>query len=81
MTRLPTLAVVGATGAVGTVLCELLSSRRNVWGEIRLLDTETLEVVDVVNAEIESIDAAFDPSTASLWVANYDGTITRIDLG
>ncbi|MFJ8690991.1 aspartate-semialdehyde dehydrogenase [Micromonospora wenchangensis] len=33
----PTLAVVGATGAVGTVLCDLLSSRRNVWGEIRLL--------------------------------------------
>ena len=34
---LPTLAVVGATGAVGTVMCELLSSRRNVWGEIRLV--------------------------------------------
>jgi aspartate-semialdehyde dehydrogenase len=34
---LPTLAVVGATGAVGTVMCDLLSSRRNVWGEIRLL--------------------------------------------
>jgi len=33
----PTLAVVGATGAVGTVMCELLSSRRNVWGEIRLV--------------------------------------------
>jgi Tol biopolymer transport system component len=49
--------------------------------EIRLLDTETLEIVDVVNAEIESIDAAFEPLTASLWVANYDGTITRIDLG
>ncbi|MGA8113540.1 MAG: aspartate-semialdehyde dehydrogenase [Actinocatenispora sp.] len=34
---LPTLAVVGSTGAVGTVLCELLSGRKNVWGEIRLL--------------------------------------------
>ncbi|MFS8498684.1 MAG: aspartate-semialdehyde dehydrogenase [Micromonosporaceae bacterium] len=34
---LPTLAVVGATGAVGTVMCELLSSRKNVWGEIRLV--------------------------------------------
>src|SRR5439155_1315370 len=33
----PTLAVVGATGAVGTVMCELLSSRKNVWGEIRLI--------------------------------------------
>jgi aspartate-semialdehyde dehydrogenase len=35
--KAPTLAVVGATGAVGTVMCELLSSRRNVWGEIRLV--------------------------------------------
>ena len=33
----PTLAVVGATGSVGTVMLELLSSRRNVWGEIRLI--------------------------------------------
>lgn len=37
MAKLPTLAVVGATGAVGTVLCELLTSRKNVWGEIRLI--------------------------------------------
>src|SRR5574342_843420 len=34
---LPTLAVVGATGAVGTVMCELLSARRNVWGQVRLV--------------------------------------------
>src|SRR5215467_11333345 len=37
MAELPTLAVVGATGAVGTVMCELLSARKNVWGEIRLI--------------------------------------------
>ena len=37
MARLPSLAVVGATGAVGTVMCELLSARKNVWGEIRLV--------------------------------------------
>ncbi|MFC7550547.1 aspartate-semialdehyde dehydrogenase [Plantactinospora sp. GCM10030261] len=37
MTTLPTLAVVGATGAVGTVMCDLLSARKNVWGEIRLI--------------------------------------------
>jgi aspartate-semialdehyde dehydrogenase len=37
MGPLPTLAVVGATGAVGTVMCELLSSRKNMWGEIRLV--------------------------------------------
>jgi aspartate-semialdehyde dehydrogenase len=37
MPELPTLAVVGATGAVGGVMCELLSARKNVWGEIRLV--------------------------------------------
>lgn len=35
--KLPTLAVVGATGAVGTVMLDILSNRRNVWGEIRLI--------------------------------------------
>ncbi|MFF0722291.1 aspartate-semialdehyde dehydrogenase [Micromonospora sp. NPDC003816] len=40
MAGLPTLAVVGATGAIGTVMCELLTGRRNVWGEIRLLASE-----------------------------------------
>jgi aspartate-semialdehyde dehydrogenase len=37
MTRKPTLAVVGATGAVGTVMLGILSSREDVWGEIRLV--------------------------------------------
>jgi len=32
-----TLAVVGATGAVGTVMLEILSTREDVWGEIRLI--------------------------------------------
>jgi aspartate-semialdehyde dehydrogenase len=33
----PTLAVVGATGAVGTVMRDLLTTRENVWGDIRLV--------------------------------------------
>ncbi|GAA5048875.1 aspartate-semialdehyde dehydrogenase [Thermocatellispora tengchongensis] len=33
----PTLAVVGATGAVGTVMLDILSNRPDVWGEIRLI--------------------------------------------
>ena len=37
MTRKPSLAVVGATGAVGTVMLDILSKRPNVWGEIRLI--------------------------------------------
>jgi aspartate-semialdehyde dehydrogenase len=37
MSRRPTLAIVGATGAVGTVMLDLLSTREDVWGEIRLI--------------------------------------------
>jgi len=37
MSRKPTLAIVGATGAVGTVMLDILSNRPNVWGEIRLI--------------------------------------------
>ena len=34
----PTLAIVGATGAVGTVMTELINARNSVpWGEIRLI--------------------------------------------
>ena len=33
----PTLAVVGATGAVGSVMLSILSSREDVWGEIKLV--------------------------------------------
>jgi aspartate-semialdehyde dehydrogenase len=37
MSRKPSLAVVGATGAVGTVMLDILSKHENVWGEIRLI--------------------------------------------
>jgi aspartate-semialdehyde dehydrogenase len=37
MTAKPILAVVGATGAVGTVMLDLLSTRTDIWGEIRLI--------------------------------------------
>ena len=33
----PTLAVVGATGAVGTVMLDILSTREDIWGDIRLV--------------------------------------------
>ncbi|MBO0787909.1 MAG: aspartate-semialdehyde dehydrogenase, partial [Actinobacteria bacterium] len=33
----PSLAVVGATGAVGTVMLDLLSTREDIWGQIRLV--------------------------------------------
>ena len=37
MSKKPSLAVVGATGAVGTVMLGILSERTDVWGEIRLI--------------------------------------------
>ena len=40
MSRKPSLAVVGATGAVGTVMLDILTKRENVWGEIRLIASE-----------------------------------------
>ncbi len=36
----PTLAVVGATGAVGSVMLALLTERADVWGEIRLIASD-----------------------------------------
>ena len=40
MSRKPSLAVVGATGAVGTVMLDILTKRENLWGEIRLIASE-----------------------------------------
>ncbi|MFF1693345.1 aspartate-semialdehyde dehydrogenase [Streptomyces sp. NPDC058257] len=37
MTGKPTLAVVGATGAVGAVMLQILSQHADIWGEIRLV--------------------------------------------
>jgi len=76
----PTLAVVGATGAVGTVMLEILSNRPNVWGEIRLIASarsagkklkcrgEELEVVALSAEAFDGINVAmFDvPDEVSL---------------
>jgi aspartate-semialdehyde dehydrogenase len=69
-TRLPSLAVVGATGAVGSVMLELLSTRQNVWGNIRLIASprsagrrlrcrgEELPVVALSDEAFEGVDVA-----------------------
>lgn len=66
----PSLAVVGATGAVGTVMLDILSSRADVWGEIRLIASarsagkklkcrgEELTVVALSLEAFEGIDVA-----------------------
>jgi len=62
--------VVGATGAVGTVMLEILSSRLNVWGEVRLIASprsagkrlpvrgEQIEVVALSEAAFDGVDVA-----------------------
>jgi aspartate-semialdehyde dehydrogenase len=37
MSKKPNLALVGATGAVGTVMIDIINNRENIWGEIRLI--------------------------------------------
>ena len=66
----PTLAVVGATGAVGSVMLELLSTREDVYGEIRLVASprsagkkltvrgEQLEVLALAPEVFEGVDIA-----------------------
>jgi aspartate-semialdehyde dehydrogenase len=70
MTRKPSLAVVGATGAVGTVMLDLLSTREDVWGEIRLIASKRsagkklfcrgveLTVVELTPESFDGIDIA-----------------------
>jgi aspartate-semialdehyde dehydrogenase len=37
VTHRPTLAIVGATGAVGTIMRDIVSTRDDVWGDVRLI--------------------------------------------
>jgi len=66
----PSLAVVGATGAVGTVMLDILSTRPDIWGEIRLIASkrsagkrltcrgQELEVVELTPESFDGIDVA-----------------------
>jgi len=70
MSKKPSLAVVGATGAVGTVMLSILSEREDVWGEIRLIASarsagkklmcrgEELTVVALTPESFDGIDVA-----------------------
>jgi aspartate-semialdehyde dehydrogenase len=82
-TRRPTLAVVGATGAVGTVMLDLLSTREDIWGEIRLIASprsagrrllvrgEEIEVIALSEDAFDGVDVAmFDvpDEVSAAWV-------------
>src|SRR5438045_3862593 len=73
MTELPTLAVVGASGAVGTVMCELLSARKNVWGEIRLVASpRSAGKTIVVRGEALTVEALSPEVFDGVDVAMFD---------
>ena len=73
MAQLPTLAVVGATGAVGTVMCDLLSARRNVWGEIRLIaSARSAGKTIVVRGEEVTVQALSPEVFDGVQVAMFD---------
>ena len=66
----PNLALVGATGAVGTVMIDIINNRENIWGEIRLIASarsagkkitvhgEELTVVELTPEAFDGIDIA-----------------------
>jgi aspartate-semialdehyde dehydrogenase len=76
----PNLALVGATGAVGTVMIDIINNRENIWGEIRLIAStrsagkkivvhgEELTVVELTPEAFDGMDIAmFDvPDEVSL---------------
>ncbi|NBW73779.1 MAG: aspartate-semialdehyde dehydrogenase, partial [Microbacteriaceae bacterium] len=79
----PNLALVGATGAVGTVMIDIINSRENIWGEIRLIASarsagkkilvhgQELTVVELTEEAFADIDIAmFDvpDEVSAVWV-------------
>jgi aspartate-semialdehyde dehydrogenase len=55
MSRRPVLGIVGATGAVGTVMRDVISTRQDVWGEVRLIASARSagRMLPVRGAEVE----------------------------
>ena len=49
-------------------------------GTIKVLDTEMFEVVESIPLKSQVADSALDPEMGTLWIANYEDTVTRIDL-
>ncbi|QLI99717.1 aspartate-semialdehyde dehydrogenase [Streptomyces sp. NEAU-sy36] len=73
MTAKPTLAVVGATGAVGRVMLQILSQRADVWGEIRLFASPRSagRKLSVRGEEVE-VAALTEDSFAGVDIALFD---------
>ena len=61
----PNLALVGATGAVGSVMIEIINARENIWGEIRLIASKRSAGKEIIvhgtpHVVVELTEAAFD---------------------
>ena len=95
MSYRPTLAIVGATGAVGTVMRDIISTRDDVWGEVRLIASarsagrklpvrgQEVEVQALTADAFDGVDLAmFDvPDEVSADWAPVAPTTARVGLG
>ncbi|MFE2168163.1 aspartate-semialdehyde dehydrogenase [Streptomyces sp. NPDC059447] len=77
----PALAVVGATGAVGTVLLQMLSLRADVWGEIRLIaSTRSAGRMLAVRAEETEVFALTEDAFDGFGVGDVALFLTPADV-
>ena len=88
MSRKPTLALIGATGAVGTVMRDIISSREDLYGEIKLVASarsagkilqvrgEDLVVQELTPEVFDGVDIAiFDVPDLSMAIAPRSAAI------
>ena len=74
----PTLAVVGATGAVGTVMLSILSERKDVWGEIRLIASARSAGKKLVCRGEELTVVALSPVSAAMFARRTASKISAM---
>ncbi|MCF8528882.1 MAG: aspartate-semialdehyde dehydrogenase [Aquiluna sp.] len=69
----PNLALVGATGAVGTVMISIINARENIWGEIRLIASARSAGKEiVVHGKPHTVVALSDEAFDGIDIAMFD---------
>ena len=69
----PNLALVGATGAVGTVMISIINARENIWGEIRLIASARSAGKEImVHGKPHTVVALSEESFDGIDIAMFD---------
>ena len=69
----PNLALVGATGAVGTVMISIINARENIWGEIRLIASARSAGKEImVHGKPHTVVALSDEAFDGIDIAMFD---------